>query len=61
MWAGELTLPSADDSIGCSRLSRARELALVVLIRESQCRDWLSYAQIQGSELVHPKIYIICE
>lgn len=37
----------------------AGELTLVVQIRESQSADQLGWTQ--GSELVHPQIYIICK
>ena len=39
--AREVTLPPADDSIGRPSWSSARELALVVWIRESWCTDSL--------------------
>jgi len=49
--------------MGWPRQGSAGELTLVVLIRDSQglTNSATSQAQIQGSELAHPKIYIICE
>jgi hypothetical protein len=53
--AGELP---ADGSIGWTSWSSAGELALVVQISKSSAT---TQAQIQGSELAHPNIYIICK
>jgi hypothetical protein len=64
MRAGALTLPPVDGDTGWPSWSSAGELTLVIWIRESHA-DQLNYhqikAQIQGSELAHPKICIIFE
>ena len=61
--AGQLNLPPADGGTGWPSQSSAGELGLVVPIKESWWAVQLSttQAQIQGSDLVHPKICIICE
>ena len=62
MRPGELILPPIDGGIGWPSQSSAGELALVGRLRESWCTGGSSVAtqaQIQGSELAHPKIYII--
>jgi hypothetical protein len=58
-----LTLSPANEGIGWSSWSSARELALVVQIRDCQQDGELvaTEAQIQGSDLAHRKIDILCE
>lgn len=58
--SGELSLPPAQGSTGWPTQSSAGELSLVVRVRGIQQADQLRYhqAQIQGSGLAHPSIYI---
>jgi hypothetical protein len=48
MIAGEFTLSLALGSIGWPSQSNARELVLIVWVRESWCADWIS----QKSEIL---------
>lgn len=58
-----VNIASCNGGMGWPRQGSAGELTLVVLIRDSQglTNSATAQAQIQGSELAHPKIYIICE
>ena len=52
-----------EGEVGWPSWNSARELSLVVQIKETGHNDQHSYhpAHIQGSELSHPNIYIICK
>ena len=60
--AGELTPPPANSCPGWPSQSNVG-VTLVLQIRESQHADQLSYhpGPNPGSEVAHPKIYIICQ
>lgn len=63
-WESNPSTPNlADSGVGRPSQSSAGELALMVWIRRADIltRSATAQSQIHGSELAHPKIYIICE